>query len=254
MGSSLSLLHVFITSQNATLPFTNAANYDVGYGFPTTPLPAPHAGYPPENVQRTTVVDDSAHLYATVKRTESSSTSGREDKSNRDSFYESSEDEKQMKVKPVVSPRTNIPPKNKFQTFENEQIIAEIKSTQVYAEKPQHLPPKPHPRSHLSDYLNASADIADGNDFEPKVMAELSPRSQSPVDYENASSILPSYEEAVSGDMEFNTDDIDAPPVPPREESNQIGEITINNAFEQVEEKLIDSDHSSDEVFFFFTV
>jgi hypothetical protein len=39
---------------------------------------------------------ENSYNYASVKRTESSSTSGKEEKSNRDSFYESSEDEKQI--------------------------------------------------------------------------------------------------------------------------------------------------------------
>lgn len=106
-----------------------------------------------------------------------------------------------MKVKPVVSPRTNVPPKNKVQTYNgNDQIIAEVKSSHLYAEKPQHLPPKPHPRSHLSDYLNTPPEMNDRRDIEPMMTAEMSPRSGSPMDYENGPSNLPTYEKAVSGD------------------------------------------------------
>ena len=236
--------------QNATLPFANAGNIDAGYGFPNAPFPAKHAGYPAENIQRQYITDENSHTYASVKRTESSSTSGKEEKSNRDSFYESSEDEKQVKVKPVVSPRTHIPVKNKY-SYENDQVIAEIKSTQVYAEKPKHLPPKPHPRTYLSDYLNTPPETTDVKESGQKPVTEGSPRSQSPVDYENTPPILPSYEEAVLGDIEFNTEDLEAPPVPPREESNQISEISINNTFEQIEDKTVESESSSDEVFIF---
>ncbi|XP_063397054.1 multiple PDZ domain protein-like isoform X1 [Mytilus trossulus] len=234
-------------NQNATLPFTHAANYDVGYGFPNAPFPAKHAGYPAENVQRQIIGDENSYTYASVKRTESTSTSGKEDKSNRDSFYESSEDEKQVKLKPVVSPRTNIPPKNKYINYENEQIIAEINSTHVHAEKPAHLPPKPHPRTYISDYLNTSPEVTEPKETGPKPTAEASPRAQSPIDYENTSPVLPSYEEAISGDLEFGMDDAAAPPVPPREESNLINEIMVANTFEQVEEKIIESEISSDE-------
>ncbi|CAC5386417.1 MPDZ [Mytilus coruscus] len=151
---------------------------------------------------------------------------GKEDKFR--TFYESSEDEKQVKLKPVVSPRTNIPPKNKYINYENEQIIAEIKSTQVHAEKPA----LSHPRTY---YLIIS----------------ILPRSSkcSLVEKNINENVVFSVTkiEAISGDIEFGMDDAAAPPVPPREESNQINEINVTNAFEQVEEKIIESEISSDE-------
>ena len=240
-------LCMFYPWQNATLPFANAGNYDAAYGFPNAPFPAKHAGCSADNIQRQVFMDENSYNYASVKRTESSSTSGKEEKSNRDSFYESSEDEKQIKVKPVVSPRTNIP-KNK--SYEHDQVIAEIKSTQVYAEKPSHLPPKPHPRTYISDYLNTRPETIVKETGQKSALAEASPRSQSPVDYENTSAILPTYEEAISADLEYTMDDLDEPPVPIREESNQISEINVSNVFEQVEDKIIESENSSDEVFY----
>lgn len=137
----------------------------------------------------------------------------------------------------------------KQQEFELEQ-----KKNTFELEKTSNEPLQMAPNNTLDDYENAPMSItAIKSSF-----SEESPRQPSPelYDYENSTlGPLPSYEEAVSGDLEghghqgdaefFNLDDLEAPPVPLRQDSHEImtgsptQELVTNNTL---------SDISSEEV------
>uniref|UniRef100_A0A8W8NXS3 Multiple PDZ domain protein n=2 Tax=Magallana gigas TaxID=29159 RepID=A0A8W8NXS3_MAGGI len=93
--------------------------------------------------------------------------------------------------------------------------------------------PQPRSTSALHDYVNHMTPENLLSLTQEKLPADSkspfeSPRSESPADYENTTFALPTYEEATSGDLQpdfFNMNDLDlpaeAPPVPPRSESQE---------------------------------
>ena len=151
--------------------------------------------------------------------------------------------------KPITSPRPSLDHKkkeilhqssNSSVSYENESVIQEMRAAgYAQGETSQRKIPVPQPRSRPEYEQNQSfqpdsssnlASLTQEKDVvESKLPVEFeSPRSQSPADYENTTMApLPTYEEAVSGDMEdmpleaefFNMDDLEAPPAPPRSDS-----------------------------------
>lgn len=158
-----------------------------------------------------------------------------------DSFYESDDEvTSPRKNKPVTSPRRSLDRRKRESTgsnvsYENSQVLLDIKNSNSQKETVQKKFPVPQPRSTsaLHDYVNNMPPENLLSLTQEKLPADSkspfeSPRSESPADYENTTFALPTYEEATSGDLQpdfFNMNDLDlpaeAPPVPPRSESQE---------------------------------
>lgn len=158
-----------------------------------------------------------------------------------DSFYESDDEvTSPRKNKPVTSPRRSLDRRKRESTgsnvsYENSQVLLDIKNSNSQKETVQKKFPVPQPRSTsaLHDYVNNMSPENLLSLTQEKLPADSkspfeSPRSESPADYENTTFALPTYEEATSGDLQpdfFNMNDLDlpaeAPPVPPRSESQE---------------------------------
>ncbi|XP_061191832.1 multiple PDZ domain protein-like isoform X3 [Saccostrea echinata] len=211
--------------QHSTLPFPS-----VGYPEPSF-LPSPPSQTPyttsPEKIQR--------------KFTEQYSSTENVAHKQNDSFYESDEEvTSPRKNKPITSPRRSLDRRKRESTgsnvsYENSQVLLEIKNSNIQKDTVQKKFPVPQPRSTsvLQDYVNSMPPENLLSLTQEKLPAEgksplESPRSESPADYENTTFALPTYEEAISGDPQpdfFNMSDLDlpaeAPPVPPRSESQE---------------------------------
>ncbi|XP_078318993.1 multiple PDZ domain protein-like isoform X4 [Crassostrea virginica] len=207
-----------------SFPFTSA-------GFPAPsflPSPPSQPQYPsPDHVQRKFTEPYSSTENMTHKQT--------------DSFYESDEElTSPRKNKPVTSPRRSLDRRKRESTgsnvsYENSQVLLDIKNSNIQNETVQKKFPVPQPRSTsaLHDYVNNMPPENLLSLTQEKLPADSkspfeSPRSESPADYENTTFALPTYEEATSGDLQpdfFNMNDLDlpaeAPPVPPRSESQE---------------------------------
>ena len=237
--------------QSATLPFPTP-------GYVESSLfqqlqPQTHHTLSAENLQRP--ISNQLPPYhadlSAVHRNESSSSSergqvGKDNDSEED--HEVTSPSRKME-KPITSPRPSLDHKkkeilhqssNSSVSYENESVIQEMRAAgYAQGETNQRKIPVPQPRSRPEYEQNQSfqpdsssnlASLTQEKDVvESKLPVEFeSPRSQSPADYENTTMApLPTYEEAVSGDMEdmpleaefFNMDDLEAPPAPPRSDS-----------------------------------
>ncbi|XP_056019674.1 multiple PDZ domain protein-like isoform X4 [Ostrea edulis] len=211
--------------QHSTLPFTSG-------GYPESSFLPSHPSHPqyatsPDHVQR--------------KFTELYSSSENVAHRQNDSFYESDEEiSSPRKHKPITSPRRSLDRRKRESTgsnvsYENAQVLLDIKNSNIQKETVQKKFPVPQPRSTsaLHDYVNNMSPENLLSLTQEKLPADSkspfeSPRSESPADYENTTFALPTYEEATSGDLQpdfFNMSDLDlpaeAPPVPPRSESQE---------------------------------
>eukprot|EP00105_Crassostrea_gigas_P032814 XP_011455964.1 PREDICTED: multiple PDZ domain protein isoform X3 [Crassostrea gigas] len=207
-----------------SFPFTNA-----GYPAPSfLPSPPSQPQYTsPDPVQRKFTEQYSSNENVVHKQT--------------DSFYESDDEvTSPRKNKPVTSPRRSLDRRKRESTgsnvsYENSQVLLDIKNSNSQKETVQKKFPVPQPRSTsaLHDYVNNMTPENLLSLTQEKLPADSkspfeSPRSESPADYENTTFALPTYEEATSGDLQpdfFNMNDLDlpaeAPPVPPRSESQE---------------------------------
>ncbi|KAK3091257.1 hypothetical protein FSP39_018351 [Pinctada imbricata] len=267
--------------QSATFPFTTPGYMENSY-YHQMP-PQPNLTQSAENLQRqipNQIPPLSPQNLSQINRNESSSSSDRDQGPNQrqDSFYESDEEVAAIsppnKVeKPVTSPRPSLDKKqeNLHQasgssvSYENESVFQEMRAGIVKGEVNQRKVPIPQPRSSLPEQehsirlhndgstnltsLTQEKDVVGGK----AVVDYESPRSQSPADYENTTMApLPTYEEAVSGDMEdmpleaefFNMDDLEAPPAPPRSDSQNA--ILLDEVV-KAEEHHLDAALQSDE-------
>lgn len=154
-----------------------------------------------------------------------------------------------LKTKPVVKTRpVPLPRKHdslaSATSYENEEAIEEMKAHEEFIKEKQQLQNEAPSRAELDssfDYENIGLSITD-----VKQTQSSNHQKEDSIEvfqYENSSlAPLPSYEEAVQGDAEFfNMDDLEAPPVPKRNESNLVMP-------RQSEENQIVSELSSDEV------
>ncbi|KAJ8305992.1 hypothetical protein KUTeg_016537 [Tegillarca granosa] len=240
--------------QSATLPITSSGYLESGRLFSN---PQPLSQHASPAAQR----DESASLQMNdlidAKQNESSLSSVVSEKlsrSQRDSFYESDEEVTSpvKSKKPVTSPRTNfhVRKSSSQKSYENVEIAQDLKADQEDTLKK--VPPVPQPRASLPDYENDIVGITSAilSAEVTETFTDVSPRSPSPGDYENTA--LPSYEEAMAGDVyqippdaEFlNLDDFDAPPVPPRSESQEMmqAEIIEKVESEPLKANLVPSD------------
>lgn len=180
---------------------------------------------------------------------------------SKDSFYESDKEELSfvspaprvspekpplkekpvIKVKPEVKARPVPLPRKQDSTasatsYENEDAIEEMKAhEELIKQKQIELQSQLPARAELDfsfEYENSGFSVTDVKQMEE---ADSQDRESPEVfEYENTSlGPLPSYEEAVQGDAEFfNMDDLEAPPVPTRDESSMIiaGQVDENQA------------------------
>lgn len=211
--------------QNATFPL-NHQGY-VGYPFSSLPQPPQLIAHSAENLQRLPEQEDYPFSAPVHLQAESSSSDEKHDalRSNRDSFYESDEDAspRYTPVRPVTTPRTHIHKNMASGSYENDSVVLSLQQQQQAELAVDQTTPVPQPRSLLPDYENLIKTTQAKSLMDSKFGSE-SPRSVSPMDYENA---LPTYEEATAGDVDdmFTSapqiPEGPPPPVPLRSESHE---------------------------------
>ena len=192
---------------------------------------------------------------------------------SKDSFYDSdkedlsyvspvkaktSPEKPPLKEKPVLKPKPEVkarpvplPRKQdsviSTTSYENEDAIEEMKAhEELIRQKQSQLQSEMPAQAELDlsfDYENADMSVT--NVKQAEIFEGQRQGSPEVFEYENSSlAPLPSYEDAVQDDAEFfNMDDLEAPPVPTRDESSLIvtGQMVEKHSF---------SDTSSDEVMF----
>jgi len=231
-----------LTLQNATFPMNNHGYFEGGYPFNSLPQP-PQSVLQSGDHQFT--VDNLHQLpgdnfvnYPVAPDVHAEVSSEDEEGSNKDSFYDSDDEDvivsKLLPVqnKPITSPRTNI--SHNVQTLENGKEPEMIKK----------IPPKPLPRGLSTEHENLVKTTPPKPSME-KFVSD-SPRSQSPVDNDNTT--LPSYEEAMAIELDMYPGSI-PPPVPQRVESELPQAITVEAVKKKVKEHGLEAAVSSDEVF-----